>query len=203
MEKKNMGPSWVAIVLLLLLIWPVGLFLLIKKLTNRRYMLSGKNTGAIVAAVIMLLFGISIVSGNGGSAGMVVFGISYLAGGALTVLFINKGRKDADRFRKYIDIVVNGGERNIDKIAGYVALPYDKVVKDLDEMIKLEFFRGAVVDKTNGKIQLREMNVPGQQQQQQQQQQVTVVRCSNCGANNTIPIGMVTECEYCGAPLMA
>jgi hypothetical protein len=77
MEKKQMGPSWAAIVILLFLFWPVGLFMLIKKLTNRRYMLSGNNTGAYVAAAIMLLLGIGILSRGTGGAAIIVFGISY------------------------------------------------------------------------------------------------------------------------------
>ncbi len=30
-----------------------------------------------------------------------------------------------------------------------------------------------------------------------------VVRCSGCGANSTVTVGVPTECEYCGAPLNA
>jgi ribosomal protein L44E len=174
-------------------------------------MLSGKNTGAYVAAGIMLFLGIMILLGGAtGGAVMVVWGISYFVGGALTVFLVRKGRKDADRFRRYIDIIVNSGERNIDVIAGYMEISYDSVVKDLEEMIKLEFFRGAVIDKINRQVKLREQYTDGQQQPQQQlqqqpqqQQQMTVVRCANCGANNTVPAGRVSECEYCGAPLAA
>jgi hypothetical protein len=81
-----------------------------------------------------------------------------------------------------------------------MAIKYDRVVKDLEEMIKLEFFRGALIDKINRQVKLREQDTGGQQGGQQQ---MAVVRCTSCGANNTIPAGRISECEYCGAPLTA
>ncbi len=112
----------------------------------------------------------------------------------------------AEKYKKYIDIVINRNERSLDNIAYAVGLPYDIVAKDLQDMINIGYLRGAFINHGNREISF-EQRQPAVVVQQAAPGQVPVqtqaVRCPGCGANNVVVVGRVTECEYCGTPINA
>ena len=132
----------------------------------------------------------------------------FLLGGILLLRKAKKIKKQAGIYRKYIDIVVNCGEKSIDNIAGAVGLQYDIVTKDLQNMINIGYLKNAYIHQANREILIGQVAQPQVHQINQQiNQQILkpiqpkAVRCSGCGANNIVSTSGICECEYCGTPL--
>lgn len=210
MEKK--GTSWGWIIFWLIIFWPVGLFLLVKKLlTDKSALMSGKTW--IVSAIgwFFVIIGgmgfigtVSDVSADG--AGGTIIGIAMFVGGVLVLRKASKTKKTAARYKKYIDLAMNQNVRGIDNIAASVVLPYDIVVKDLQDMINIGYLEDAYIDQGNCEIVLKRVGPVSYTQAPTNERADTpkiAVRCSGCGANNVVAVGSVSECEYCGTPINA
>lgn len=211
MENKKKSPSWVAIVLWFIFFWPVGVYLIYKKLSTDKSaamknskVLMGIGYFFIFGAVVML---IETVSG-GADASSGVFGILfYLIGGVLIIWGAKKVKKSGEQYKKFIDIVVNQQQYTIDNIAAQMGLSYDETVKGLQKMIDKGYFSGAYIDVANHELVMPKKNqsvVYVQQNpyvDQANAPQQKAVKCPNCGGNNVINVGQVCECDFCGSPL--
>lgn len=206
MEKK--GTKWGWIIFWLFLFWPVGLFLLIKKLATDKAALMSRKTGALsVIGWILLIVGCmgflaELSSGPDGYGMMLV--LIFAAGGFLLLRKASKTKKTAARYKKYIDIVVNQNVRGIDNIVSVVGLSYDVVVKDLQDMINIGYLKDAYIHLGNREIIMKQQESVVYAQGTYAGQSVTqtkAVRCPGCGANNVVTVGRVSECEYCSTPI--
>jgi len=134
-----------------------------------------------------------------------LFSLLFLAGGIALLSIASKIKKRAAKYRNYIDIVVNMGEKSIDNVAGAFALPYDVVLKDLQDMIDTGYLKDAYIHQANREIILKQAvemnNNSSQTQSQTAGPSKTVLRCPACGANNVATAGQIAECEYCGTPI--
>jgi len=206
MEKK--GTSWGWIIFWLIIFWPIGLFLAIKKLaTDKSAMMSGK-TGAlsVVGWILSAIGGLIILSAANQTPGAVVMGVLMLVGGILLLVKASKTKKTAVKYKKYIDIVVNQNVKSIDNIASAVGLPYDVVAKDLQNMINIGYLKDAYIHQGNREIILKQYEPAAYTQTPvavQASSQTIAIRCPGCGANNVVSVGRVSECEYCGTPINA
>lgn len=214
MEKKGIGWGW--IIFLLIIFWPVGLFLLIKKLaTDKSALMSGKTGVLSAVALFLIVFGgmgflgmLLDTSGDSeGALGGAIIVIAMLVGGILLLRKVSKTKKIAVKYKKYIDIVANQNIRSIDNISSAVGLPYDIVAKDLQDMINIGYLKDAYINQGNREIILKQ-HEPVQYTQasvvgQVAAVQTKVARCTGCGANNVVTVGKVSECEYCGTPISA
>ncbi len=197
MENKTFDLySWPVIIALLILFWPVGLYLLYKKAQ------SDKKTALTASKILKLLGNIFIVVGI--VTLIIVVGIFYLILGIVLKKFAKKLLASAENIKKYLAIVVNGNVRQLDSIAATVGKPYDQVKADLQKLIDDGYLKNAYIDEA-----MREIVLP-------QPAAATasagasfgggvgvttrVVTCPCCGANNTV-VGATGECEYCGSPL--
>lgn len=213
MENKKKSPSWVAIVLWFIFFWPVGVYLIYKKLSTDKSaamknskVLKGIGYFFIFGAVVML---IETVTGDT-DASTGVFGILfYLIGGVLIILGANKVKKSGEQYKKYIDIVVNQQQYTIENIASQMGLSYDETVKGLQKMIDKGYFSGAYIDVANheivmpNKVQVNMVNTQqnGFENQQNNAGRQRVIKCPNCGGNNIINVGQICECDFCGSPI--
>lgn len=206
MEKK--GTKWGWIIFLLIFFWPVGLFLLIKKLaTDKAALMSGKTGALSVVGWVLITIGCmgfiaELSSGPDGYGVMLV--LIFVAGGFLLLRKASKTKKTAARYKKYIDIVVNQNVRGIDNIVSAVGLSYDVVVKDLQDMINIGYLKDAYIHLGNREIVLKQQEPVIYAQGTYAGQSVTqtkAVRCPGCGANNVVTVGRVSECEYCSTPI--
>lgn len=210
MEKK--GTSWGWIIFWLIIFWPVGLFLVIKKFsTDKSALMSGKTGSLSVIGWILVAFGgigfLAELSDTPEAFGLVL-ALIFAAGGTLLLLKASKTKKTAIKYKKYIDIVVNQNVKSIDNVASAVGLSYDVVAKDLQDMINIGYLRDAYIHQGNREIILKQNEpapityaqtvAPGQAAPQ-----TIATRCPGCGANNVVAIGRVSECEYCGTPINA
>jgi hypothetical protein len=206
-KKPNISwwMSWPAIIISFLIFWPIGAFLLWRKIAfdKKLQMFSGRAVeiiGWVLAAFAALGTAVSVSEGiTGEDVSMIIF---FLAAGAVLIFLGRLMRANAAKYKKYINIVGNQHMYLIDNIAGAAGLPADKVKVDLQKMIDKGYFTGAYIDEANREIILPVHNVvPKQENNTVNEVGTLVVTCKSCGANNTIVKGTTGECEYCGAPI--
>ena len=203
--------SWPVIILALIFFWPLGLFLIIKRASvdKKTAMGSGKlikGLGIASCCMAALGFLVSVTDGfDGTDVGLIIF---FAAAGAALLYLANKIKKEADSVKQYLNIIVNGGERQLDSIAAATGKQYDVVKNDVQKMIDKGFLKNAYINENTREVVLPSV-VPTNANANVDQftsgaapatVQTRVVACPCCGANNTIS-GALGECEYCGTPL--
>ena len=201
--------SWPVIILALIFFWPLGLFLIIKRasLDKKTAMGSGKlikGLGIASCCMAALGFLVSITDGfDGTDVGMIIF---FAAAGAALLYLANKIKKEADSVKQYLNIIVNGGERQLDAIAAATGKQYDVVKKEVQKMLDKGFLKNAYINENTREVVLPSAAPANTNVGQPTNTgtptavQTRVVACPCCGANNTVS-GTLGECEYCGTPL--
>lgn len=209
---------WAAVILLLIFFCPIGLYLLYLKLTGDKKnvlhnskILSTIGWVFIGCAMIYLLQALtgnlSIKDGASPVPAMIILMAFFGGGGILFLYNAKKIRINAERYKKYNSIVKFQNKTLIDEIASAISIDYDHVVKDLQKMIDIGYFENAYINDVSREIVFEQtQNIQAQMHYQNTQSVPTksnniVVTCKNCGANNTITVGEVSECEFCGSPL--
>jgi len=131
--------------------------------------------------------------------GMIAAAIIFDGGGVLVNWFARKTKREGERYKKYISLIVNQSQTSIDNIASAVGVTYEAAAKDLQKMIDAGYFVGAYIDVSQREIVLAK---PAQASAGSSvvQVQERVVTCGSCGANNRV-MGQIGECEYCGSHL--
>ena len=202
--------SWPVIILALIFFWPLGLFLIIKRASLDKKTALGagkliKGLGIASCCMAALGFLVNITGGfDGTDVGMIIF---FAAAGAALLYLANKIKKDADSVKQYLNIIVNGGERQLDAIAAATGKQYDVVKKDVQKMIDKGFLKNAYINENTREVVLpsaapanTNVGQPTTNMGTPTAVQTRVVACPCCGANNTVS-GTLGECEYCGTPL--
>ena len=213
--------SWPVIILALIFFWPLGLFLIIKRTTLDKTAVmkdssldktavmkdsSGKGL-KITAIVLLVLGGFGIIgSFDPFDFGSLVIFLFFIAGG---VILLNKAKKikaEGESIKKYLAIIVNGGERQLDAVASATGKQYDVVKNDVQKMIDKGFLKNAYINENTREVVLASAASSNVNVAQPTggaapaAVQTRVIACPCCGANNTIS-GDIGECEYCGTPL--
>lgn len=208
-EKLSGLYSWPVIILALIFFWPLGLFLIIKRASvdKKTAMGSGKlikGLGIASCCMAALGFLVCISDGfDGTDVGMIIF---FAAAGAALLYLAKKIKKDAESVKQYLNIIVNGGERQLDAIAAATGKQYDAVKNDVQRMIDKGYLKNAYINESTREVVLPSAapanNNVGQPTTGAAPTavQTRVVACPCCGANNTVS-GTLGECEYCGTPL--
>ena len=186
---------WGLVIVGLILFWPLGLFLLFRKIRTDKT--ATLRNGKLVAGIsyVLLFFGFVYISLT------ITDGIGYIvpailtAGGGIWLNRISRGMKTTgERYKKYISLVANQEQTSLDRISSATGIPYDTVVQDLQTMITLGYFHNAHIDRAAREIVLQAPPAPVHAAP------ARVVTCRSCGANNKLfaPTGI---CEYCDSPL--
>lgn len=199
--------SWPVIILALCVFWPIGIFLIVKRVSvdKKTAMGAGKLiNGIAIASYCIAGIGFVACLGDGfGSDDITMILFFGIAGFALQKVS-QKIKKDADDVKKYLSVIVNSNEKQIDVIASSMGKSYDVAKNDIQKLINKGYLKNAYINEGTREIILPNNNVGGQAGTVVNNTTVNVatkiVACPCCGANNTI-IGNVGECEYCGSPL--
>lgn len=199
--------SWPVIILALCVFWPVGIFLIIKRVSvdKKAAMGAGKLIGGIgIASYCIAGLGFIVCLSDGFGSddiGMILF--FGIAGFALQKVS-RKIKREAEDVKKYLSVIVNGNERQIDAIASSMGKSYDVTKNDIQKLINKGYLKNAYINEG-----IREIILPSDSIQEQVDATINstannvttkIVTCPCCGANNTI-MGNIGECEYCGSPL--
>lgn len=200
---KSANYSWAVVVIVLIIFWPVGIYLLYRKLSvNKKSAMSSGKTISIIGWALLAIGVIATIVGPSDPSQAVSGRILYLvifAGGGLAMVLIGlKTQNEARKIRKYIAIIINQNITSIDKISSVMPVEYSIAVKDIQKIIDQGFFGNAYIDYNSRSIQL-----PKEVEEPENAANVEVVICKSCGASNKITKGAVSNCEYCDSPLIA
>ena len=214
MQKKSF--SWGLITLLLIFFFPVGIFMIVKKVTTEHfnYAKNGKSLKTLgwillcFAGIYLLMFMTGdLAAEDGGSIVGPMLVVIFLFGGG-GILSLVKGKeyiKKGAKYDRYVSIINSSNDTLIDNIAAAYPTTYEKATKDIQSMIDDGYFMNAYIDLNRRELIMPQrtasVNVTVNQNSVHTETQPTSVKCKNCGATNTVVPGAVNECEYCGSPL--
>lgn len=206
--KVGFWYSWPVIILALCFFWPVGVFLIIKRVSKDRKaaMGAGKLIGGLgIASYCIAALGLLVCISDGFTGEDVVMILFFGAAGFALRKVSKKIKTEAENVKQYLSIIVNGNVRQLDTIASTTGRSYDVVHKDVKKMIDKGYLKNAYIDEG-----MREVVLPNSAPAPQNNVNVAaanaapvqskIVACPCCGANNTI-YGDTGECEYCGSGL--
>ena len=128
----------------------------------------------------------------------------FILGGLALITKAKKRRKEAERMKQYISIIVNGNVRSLDEIASTTGKSYDAVRRDVEILINKGYLEEAYINESTREVVLPEFdkysNLQKSQSTTSTKVSARVIVCPSCGAKNTVA-GDVGECEYCGSSL--
>lgn len=198
--------SWPSIIIFIIILWPLGLYFLFKRIAADKKAEMGSGRVLSVLGWIFVSFaalGIFTTLTAGIQDDDIQFILFFLISGLIMLYFGKRIKANAGLFKKYIEIVGNKHEYSLKNISNEVNLPADKVKTDLQKMIDKGYFSGAYIDEENYEIAMPDINenTDNEQTQKQSSVEMVVVKCKSCGANNKIAKHSVGECEFCGSPI--
>lgn len=203
---ETSGPSWIAIIIMMCVFWPIGVYLLYKRLKvdRKAAMRSGKalNIWGIILIVIggcAFLGGIADVDSE-----TVVGAVFFLILGIVLKRMATKNKKQAMRVRQYIALIINQHITSLDELSRATGCTYNVVCDDLNMMIEKGYLPGAYLNLSLRRIMLPGQQVPVYRQNnmgQRAQARTKVIKCKGCGAEMIVAEGTIRKCEYCGTPL--
>ena len=214
MQKKSF--SWGIIALMFFLFFPIGIWMLVKKMTDEKfnYIKNGKSLKILAwiligFAVMYLIMGITgeLETEDGSSvvSGVIVMLMIFGGGGAFALYKAYSYIKKGTKYNRYVSIINSSNDTLIDNIAAAYPTSFEQAAKDLQSMLDDGYFMNAYVDLNRRELimppKATTVNVAVNQNTSPSYGQPTSVKCKNCGATNTVVPGTVNECEYCGSPL--
>ena len=200
-SKKTMSWGW--IIFWCILLWPLGLFFLFRKIgSDKTATLKNSKTVAVISYVLIGLGIIYLVMSIAEDANMIAAAVVFGGGGVCLFLVSRRMKKNGIKYKKYISLVVNQQQKQIDIIAAEVGVRYETAKNDLLKMIDNGYFVGAYINETNREIVLLQPVYSSSVQPVYAiPPQMHVVACRGCGANNMAVVGQVKECDYCSSPV--
>ena len=218
--KLNGIYSWPAIFIALCIFWPVGVYLIIKRvsLDKQTAMGAGKIIGGIgTASYAIAILGFIVCAGSGFESSDVTAMMFFGIAGYVLKRLSKKIKKDAEEVRKYLAIIVNGKQTNLDVIASSIGKNYEITKSDVQELINKGYLKNAYIDESSRMVVMANNTVNINTNTNAnalnmgsvvsntsglgtQNLAPRVVTCKCCGANNMLS-GTMGECEYCGSPI--
>ena len=208
-NKLSVLYSWPVIFLALIIFWPLGLFLIIRRASVDRKTAMGsailiKDLGIASCCMAALGFIVSVTDGfDGTDVGLIIF---FGAAGAALLYLANKIKKEANSIKQYLNIIVNGNERQLDAIAAATGKQYDVIKKDVQRMIDRGFLKNAYINESTREVVLYSTIAANTTADDSAKAstptaiRTRVIACPCCSATNTVSES-IGECEYCGTPL--
>ena len=208
MQKKSF--SWGIIALMFFLFFPIGIWMLVKKMTDEKfnYIKNGKSLKILAwiligFAVMYLIMGITgeLETEDGSSVvgGVIVMLMIFGGGGAFALYKAYSYIKKGTKYNRYVSIINSSNDTLIDNIAAAYPTSFEQAAKDLQSMLDDGYFMNAYVDLKRRELimppKATTVNVAVNQNTSPSYGQPTSVKCKNCGATNTVVPGTVNECE--------
>ena len=164
----------------------------------------------VVFNLVFICIGLSIIL----VAAILSLMLLFVGGGVVILIGIVTMRR-MKRYNKYISMLIDNNERSLDKLANSIPIDYATAKKEIEEMIRRRFIKGAYVDEDTRTIiiygeeafdteaSIIEANIKIGSPRSEASPRKTVVKCCGCGAKNVIESNDVGVCEYCKSPISA
>ena len=199
MRNRKKSISWFWVVVAFIIFWPLGFVLLFIKLSrDRSSVVKTKSTSKILSSVVWVLLvlgGISLFGAVIGEMGIFGVVVLFVIGGILLKRIANRTKCKGEKYKKYIDLIVNQNQTNIGDIANKSSVPYEDALCDLQDMIDEGYFCGAFIDKTKRTFNLTRPKEPAPPAK------TIILACESCGAKVRATEGKEADCDYCGTYL--
>lgn len=203
--------EWRVIIITFIFFWPLGIYFIWKRidLDKKSQLNLGRNliiTGWVLT-VLSIIYLIGALGDSTIAIGDMIFTVLLFGSSGVGLIVLGKkSKKNAEKIKKYIALVVNQEVTSIEDIATAVALPYEITKRDIQKMIDKEYFTGAYINESTKEIVLPNNHKQGDEKQEcinvnKANAEMLVVTCKGCGANNKVIKGSVVECEFCGSPV--
>lgn len=195
--------SWPVIIVGFIIFWPIGLFLLFKRIsTDKAAILQQSAKGLKIAGIVLMVFGALAILGSleTGDGNTIVGSLFFIAGGAVIFRKSKALKLEGETTKKYLAIIINNNVKQLDSIASATGKQYDVVKADIQKLIDKGFLKNAFINENTRELVIPDANPVQASTHTAGSQQARVVSCPCCGANNTV-YGTTGDCEYCGSPL--
>jgi hypothetical protein len=181
--------------LLLVLFWPVGLYLLYKKTATDKSVPFTGIRPVLITGWVLLGFGIISVFAylDERMYSALPFSALFIIGGVLLLRKVRDLKSDKQRYSKYINVVTYEQLVSIEAIANSIGEPSPVTEQNLREMIDKGYFQAHINQAS------RELIFAPESPLAAQKANITyrVVQCPHCHAAARIPVGDTARCEYC------
>lgn len=222
MRQSKKSFSWPAVVVMFFLFFPVGIWMLMRKVSveRDRAVPNGKGLrifGGVLlflAAVELILFASNSYSvPEGFSVTPVIIVMLLLIYGGF--FFARKGTEllsNGERYNRYAAIIGEAPEMLISHIAVVSASDPQRVTEELQGLIDGGWFPGCHVDYEKQKFILDKAVKPvpvypisvsagnSVEVPEEEPPAPVTVQCPHCGAISIVVPGEIRNCEYCGLP---
>ena len=206
MINKKINEGWYtsvgAIILAFIFFWPVGIVLLylrsIEKIGKYKVV---SNTllwcGIALAGFGILVMGTSAEAEDFVSTVIIFFILCVLPG----IILIGKGIKRKIKlkyYQKYLQCIGFKKKVSINYLSEKREIDKETVINDISDMIHKKIISGYINDYDelilDGYLEYAE-------KMKKHEKLTKVIKCEECGAQNSIVSGETSECEYCGTIL--
>jgi hypothetical protein len=193
--NKIMGTSWTVIILMLIIFFPVGIVMLVKKVKKEKSRYDENGKTMIVLGWVLMLLGVYYFFDSFTSEikyDSLFFLLTLLwVGGVALVFNGRKYRNKASRIARYRAIISNQSECFIDEIAQVFPTSFDNTCRNLQTMIDEGFLVNSYIDLPKGKLIIKN--------QDSERQTNETIKCPFCGATIKVAHKGLYQCEYCGS----
>jgi len=156
-QQQTQTFGWPIVIIFLILFWPIGIFLLLVKLSRDRSAQFGgggailKFIGFLLMAfgVLMLIGSIAIEDTGMGFFLLALFGLP----GLWLFRRANTQKKQGLKYRRYIDLIVNREVRDVPALAQATGYSQQQVVTDVNHMISHGMLGRARLNLEIGRVQ--------------------------------------------------
>lgn len=187
-NNKSTSPSWGVVIFVLIIFWPVGLFLLGKKVSNNKA--SGiKGSGLTVFGWIFVVVGVFYIYlwltdnmniGDASMAQTMVLVIVTFFGGGFLMIHIGRKRMRRSMATSFDTVDLEEIHNNM----GRYEIPVHNTC--IHQTIIHSTSENVTSNNVEPKVEKAEPTIK-------------ILACKNCGANNRVSSDQVTECEFCGS----
>ena len=208
-DKDYFFDNWIVIFFAIFWFTPIGIVLLLRKISLHRRNLFKSGNIAIGFGILFAIVGYAFkyaldeVEFYAGDVEIIIF--LMLFNFILSVILLTIGiltKLKAKRYRKYISLVVNYKTSDLTEISNKMKLSRNRVLKDLDNLISTRYLERYVIDLNQNKIYLPEDVLEKIKQEEEErkyhERYTRPVQCRNCGANNLLT-DKIGRCEYCNS----
>lgn len=196
--------SWPAIIIALIVFWPIGCVLLYMRSISKVGKLKSNIILLIIISIfccLMTLAGVSItVEDLNKDLGINIFVIILFLSGAITsTVFAIKLSKKYKCYKKYVEKIGARLKISIDELAHQTGDSIETTIENISGAIQYKMI-DAYINEDNDIIINNQLQ--DDLDDMEEELEIITIQCKNCGATNKYIIGEENRCEFCNSILL-
>ncbi len=164
-------------------------------LTNNKLSNFASKFWTIASVVVMIMTIVNSFQHGGGWREIIVVAVF-----TSPLFFIGKSLVDRNnRQKKYLELILDKGERSIKKLSEAIPISYDKALKDILKMINEGVLSGFDIVESSDPQKTEQSKDTAKAPKSSSKESVVI--CCGCGAKNVVEADEVGVCEFCEGPI--